>query len=207
MTNLPQDNKLYAKVQTVYPAITLISDNSLAFTTYGPPNNIFFVAKSITDTSAIVQFKKPIYTNPSSYNISLTNITNSNKSIISNVSSGVIITNLSSNSAYEMKLQSVYSNSLLIANSYVIGFNTEGSVSDINYSNATDNSIVLSFNNYASTPNSYNLNIKDTSIQKVIQNIANQYTIQELSINTIYKSTIESIYDNSWSIILVVSEK
>ena len=203
ITNLPQNNKLYANILTVYPNITLTSDITSAFTTYGPPNNIYFVAKSITDTSANVQFSEPIIP-PSSYTILLKNITNSSIQEISfqNVRYDVLpfsMTNLNPSTAYEMTLQSCYNDPMLYANSYVIGFNTEGTVSNITYSNATDNSILLSFNNYASTPNSYTLNIIEP--RKIIPNIADQYTINDLSSNTVYNTTIQSMYDNSWNII------
>ena len=199
ITDLPQNNKLSVYIQTVYPNILLTSDISSSFITYGSPNNIYFVANTITDTSVSLQFSQPLITTGISYNVLLTNTGNNSKKNIKNVSSPVLLTDLSSNSAYEMVLQSYYNNLNLYSNSNIIGFNTEGVVANIQYSNATDSSILLSFNNNASTPNSYTFINNNTN--KIIQNIVNPYTVLGLSSNTYYNSQIQAMYDASWNIL------
>ena len=199
ITNLPQNNRLSVYIQTVYPNIRLTSDISSSFITYGSPNNIYFVANTITDTSAIIQFSPPLITTEISYNVLLTNTGNNTKRNIKNISSPILLTDLSSNSAYEMVLQSHYNNLGMYSNSNIIGFNTEGVVENIQYTNATDRSILLSFKNNASTPNSYTF--INNNQNKIIQNIVNPYTVLDLSSNTYYNSRIQAMYDTSWNIL------
>jgi hypothetical protein len=200
MTNLPQNNKLSVFIQTVYPNIRLTSDISSSFVTYGPPSNIYFVANTITDTSCILQFTPPLITTSDiSYNILLTNTRNNIKKYIKFISSPILLADLSSNSKYELVLQSYYNSIGLYSNSNIIGLNTEGVVENIQYDEATDNSIVLSFKNNASTPNSYTLYFFNNNTNKRIQNIVNPYTILDLSSNTVYNSQIQSMYDTSWN--------
>ena len=199
ITNLPENRDISVNIQSVYPNITLKS-NDYGSTTYGPPMNIYIELISITDTSASLLFTHPLIQIDSSYNLFLNNKTNNTMIVNKNIVSPFRLTDLCSNSLYEMVLQSYYDNIGLYSNSKIIGFYTEGTVTGIQYYNATDTSIDLCFNICLSAPNSYKLNINGT---KTIDIINNYYTITDLSSNTYYNTYIQSIYNNAYNTINV----
>jgi hypothetical protein len=204
LINLPKNTNLYAVVQSIYPSKILSytdTEQKLNFTTIGPPRNIYIVTNSITDSSATIIFSSPLSTQSNIiYNANLKNVTNNSIYQINNISSPYTFTDLSSNSSYTLILQAQYNNGLY-SNSNILGFNTQGIVSQILPENVTDNQATIRFSLCPNTPNSYTLNIID-GITKTIQNIVNPYTVTDLSRNTQYNVQIRSNYNSNWNTII-----
>lgn len=202
ITDLPKNTNFYAIVQSIYPNITLSATNDPSFTTIGPPRNIDISRNSIQNTSIIVTFNSPLSTQSNIlYNIILKNTTTNSIKQINNIVSPYTFNDLSSNSSYELIIQAQYSNGL-ISNSNIIGFNTEGSVTNILPNNITDTQTGISFQLCPNTPNSYNLNISGgLIINKTFENIVNPYTVTDLSSNSIYDIKITSNYNSNWNVL------
>jgi hypothetical protein len=202
ITDLPKNTNLYVVVQSIYPNITLSTVTDPSFTTIGPPRNIDISRNSINNTSIIIRFNSPLSTQSNIlYNIILKNTTINSINQINNISSPYIFNNLSSNSSYELILQAQYSNGL-ISNSNIIGFNTEGSVTNILPKNITDTQTDILFQLCPNTPNSYNLNISGgLMINKTFENIVNPYTVTDLPSNSIYNIQITSNYNSNWNVL------
>ena len=201
LTNLPKNKNLSITYASVYPYSTLTATNILTFATVGPPRNINIVNNSITDTSAIFIFSPPL-NSQATYNAILNNITNTTTQTITNITSPYKFLDLSSNSTYELQLQSYYVNGI-ISNSNVIGFNTQGIVTSIELNNITDTQTTVSYQLCPSTPTSYDLTIsgESVSINRTYLNITNPYTVTDLSNNSIYHSKILSNYDSNWNVL------
>lgn len=200
ITNLPKNTNLYAVVQSVYPNI-ILSASTTSFTTIGPPRNIDISINSIKDTSVIVTFISPLSTQPNIlYNAILKNTTNDIVKQINSIISPYTFNDLSSNTSYELILQAQYPNGL-ISNSNIIGFNTEGIVTNILPNNITDNQTDISYRLCPNTPNSYTLNLSGGLINETFQNIINPYTVTDLSSNSIYNIQITSNYNSNWNVL------
>ena len=196
IANLPTNTSLSISIVSVYPSINLNS-NSISITTYGPPTNINIY--SITDVSAIMSFSQ-INTNTIAQ---LTNTTNKSSKTIPILSSPHILTDLSSNSNYELILQTYFNTINLYSNSNIIGFATEGPVSNIITKNEEDAIEKISFTPSVSTPNRYTLIVSPSTIKGIssFSNITNPYILSDLSLNTQYNIDIQTNYDNNWNTI------